>query len=65
MIDIQTELIKYINCDDFTIYPSPEGYLVVFSTNKNYYDILDFLLDIPEVEPDVWKMIPIAWETKQ
>lgn len=65
MIDIQTELIKYVNCDDFTIYPSPEGYLIVFNTNKNYYNILDFLLDIPEIEPDMWKMIPIAWETKQ
>ena len=65
MIDIQTELIKYVNCDDFTIYPSPEGYLIVFNTNKNYYDILNFLLGIPEVEPDMWRMIPIAWETKQ
>lgn len=65
MIGIQTELIKYINCDDFTIYQSPEGYLIVFNTNKNQSKILDFLIAIPEVEPDMWRMIPIAWETKQ
>lgn len=65
MIGVQTELIKYINCDDFTIYQSPEGYLIVFNTNKNQSKILDFLIAIPEVEPDMWRMIPIAWETKR
>lgn len=64
MIDIQTELIKYVSCDEFTIYQSPNGYLIVFSTDKNFSEILDFLMSKPEIYSDEMQMIPIAWETK-
>lgn len=64
MIDIQTELIKFVNCDEFTIYQSPNGYLIVFNTNKNQSKLLDFLFSMPEIYSDGMQMIPIAWETK-
>lgn len=65
MIEIQTKLIQYISCNDFTIYPSPEGYLIVFNTQKNKDELYDLLYSIPEIRPDIYQMIPIAWETKQ
>ena len=65
MIEIQTELIKYINCNDFAIYQSPDGYLIVFSSNKNQSELLDFLFSQPDVYSDGMQMIPVAWETKR
>lgn len=65
MIDIQTELIKYVNCNEFTIYQAPNGYLIVFDTDKNHSELIDFLFSQPDVYSDGMQMIPIAWETKR
>lgn len=64
MIELQTELIKYVNCNEFNIYPSPEGYLVVFNTDKNQDKLLEFLFSTPKIYSDGMQMIPVAWETK-
>lgn len=64
MIDIQTELIRYVNCDEFTIYQSPNGYIIVFHTDENQSKLLEFLFSMPKVYSDGMQMIPVAWETK-
>jgi hypothetical protein len=64
ILDIQTKLLKYIDCNNFTIHQTPNGYQFVFNTNGNQYDIQDILETYSNVklyEP----MLPIAWQTKQ
>lgn len=64
MLDIQTKLLKYIDCNNMSIHQTPNGYQFIFHTDKNQYDIRDILETYSNVklyEP----MLPIAWQTKQ
>lgn len=64
MLDIQTKLLKYINCNNFTIHQTPNGYQFVFNTNENQYDIQDMLETYSNVK--IYEtLIPVAWQTKQ
>ena len=64
MLDIQTKLLKYIDCNNFTIHQTPNGYQFVFNTNGNQYDIQDILETYSNVKL-YETLIPIAWQTKQ
>lgn len=64
MLDIQTKLLKYIDCNNMSIHQTPNGYQFIFHTDENQYDIRDILETYSNVklyEP----MLPIAWQTKQ
>lgn len=64
ILDIQTKLLKYIDCNNFTIHQTPNGYQFVFNTNENQYDIQDMLETYSNVK--IYEtLIPIAWQTKQ
>lgn len=64
MLDIQTKLLKYIDCNNFTIHQTPNGYQFVFNTNGNQYDIQNILETYSNVK--IYEtLIPIAWQTKQ
>ena len=64
MLDIQTKLLKYINCDNMSIHQTPKGYQFIFHTDKNQYDIRDILETYSNVKL-YEQMLPIAWQTKQ
>lgn len=64
MLDIQTKLLKYINCNNMSIHQTPNGYQFVFNTNENQYDIQDILETYSNVKL-YETMLPIAWQTKQ
>lgn len=64
MLDIQTKLLKYINCNNFTIHQTPNGYQFIFHTDENQYDIRDILETYSNVKL-YEQMLPIAWQTKQ
>ena len=64
MLDIQTKLLKYIDCNNFTIHQTPNGYQFVFHTDENQYDIQDILETYSNVKL-YEQMLPIAWQTKQ
>ena len=64
MIEIQTEIIKYINCNDFNIYQTPDGYQIVFNTDACQYEIMQILREYYYL-PNLEMMLPIAWQTKQ
>lgn len=64
MLDIQTKLLKYINCDNMSIHQTPNGYQFIFHTDENQYDIRDILETYSNVKL-YEQMLPIAWQTKQ
>lgn len=64
MLDIQTKLLKYIDCNNFTIHQTPNGYQFIFHTDENQYDIRDILETYSNVKL-YEQMLPIAWQTKQ
>ena len=64
MLDIQTKLLKYINCDNMSIHQTPNGYQFIFHTDENQYDIRDILETYSNVK--LYELLlPIAWQTKQ
>lgn len=64
MLEIQTKILKYIDCNNVTISQTPNGYQFVFHTNENQYDIRDIFESYPNTK--VYEtMLPIAWQTKQ
>lgn len=64
MLDIQTKLLKYIDCNSFTIHQTPNGYQFIFHTDENQYDIQDILETYSNIKL-YEQMLPIAWQTKQ
>lgn len=64
MLDIQTKLLKYINCNNMSIHQTPNGYQFIFHTDENQYDIRDILETYSNVKL-YEQMLPIAWQTKQ
>lgn len=64
MLDIQTKLLKYIDCNNFTIHQTPNGYQFIFHTNEHQYDIQNILETYSNVKL-YETMLPIAWQTKQ
>lgn len=64
MLDIQTKLLKYIDCNNMSIHQTPNGYQFIFHTDKNQYDIQDILETYSNVKL-YEQMLPIAWQTKQ
>lgn len=64
MLDIQTKLLKYIDCNNMSIHQTPNGYQFIFHTDENQYDIRDILETYPNVKL-YETMLPIAWQTKQ
>lgn len=64
MLDIQTKLLKYINCNNMSIHQTPNGYQFIFHTDENQYDIQDILETCSNVKL-YEQMLPIAWQTKQ
>lgn len=64
MLDIQTKLLKYINCNNISINQTPNGYQFIFHTDENQYDIRDILETYSNVKL-YEQMLPIAWQTKQ
>lgn len=64
MLDIQTKLLKYINCDNMSIHQTPNGYQFIFHTDENQYDIQDVLETYSNIKL-YEQMLPIAWQTKQ
>lgn len=64
MLDIQTKLLKYINCNNMSIHQTPNGYQFIFHTDENQYDIQDILESYSNVKL-YEQMLPIAWQTKQ
>ena len=64
ILDIQTKLLKYIDCNNFTIHQTPNGYQFIFHTDENQYDIRDILETYSNVKL-YETMLPIAWQTKQ
>lgn len=64
MLDIQTKLLKYINCNNISIHQTPNGYQFIFHTDENQYDIRDILETYSNVKL-YEQMLPIAWQTKQ
>lgn len=64
MLDIQTKLLKYINCNNISIHQTPNGYQFIFHTDENQYDIQDILETYSNVKL-YEQMLPIAWQTKQ
>lgn len=64
MLDIQTKLLKYIDCNNISISQTPNGYQFIFHTNEHQYDIQDILETYSNVKL-YETMLPIAWQTKQ
>lgn len=64
MLDIQTKLLKYIDCNNMSIHQTPNGYQFIFHTDENQYDIRDILETYSNVKL-YETMLPIAWQTKQ
>lgn len=64
MLDIQTKLLKYIDCNNMSIHQTPNGYQFIFHTDENQYDIQDILETYSNVKL-YEQMLPIAWETKR
>lgn len=64
MLDIQTKLLKYINCNNMSIHQTPNGYQFIFHTDENRYDIRDILESYSNIKL-YEQMLPIAWQTKQ
>lgn len=64
MLDIQTKLLKYIDCNNISINQTPNGYQFIFHTNEHQYDIRDILETYSNVKL-YETMLPIAWQTKQ
>lgn len=64
MLDIQTKLLKYIDCNNMSIHQTPNGYQFIFHTDKNQYDIRDILETYSNIKL-YEQMLPIAWQTKQ
>lgn len=64
MLDIQTKLLKCINCNNMSIHQTPNGYQFIFHTDENQYDIRDILETYSNVKL-YEQMLPIAWQTKQ
>lgn len=64
MLDIQTKLLKYIDCNNISINQTPNGYQFIFHTNEHQYDIQDILETYSNVKL-YETMLPIAWQTKQ
>lgn len=64
MLDIQTKLLKYIDCNNMSIHQTPNGYQFIFHTDENQYDIQDILESYSNVKL-YEQMLPIAWQTKQ
>ena len=64
MLDIQTNLLKYIDCNNMSIHQTPNGYQFIFHTDENQYDIQDILETYSNVKL-YETLIPIAWQTKQ
>lgn len=64
MLDIQTKLLKYIDCNNMSIHQTPNGYQFIFHTDENQYDIRDILETYSNVKL-YEQMLPIAWQTKQ
>lgn len=64
MLDIQTKLLKYIDCNNISINQTPNGYQFIFHTNEHQYDIQDILETYSDVKL-YETMLPIAWQTKQ
>lgn len=64
MIEIQTEIIKYIKCNDFNIHQTPNGYQIVFNNDTCQYEIMQILREHYYL-PNLELMLPIAWQTKQ
>lgn len=64
ILDIQTKLLKYIDCNNISINQTPNGYQFIFHTDKNQYDIQDILETYSNVK--LYELLlPIAWQTKQ
>lgn len=64
MLDIQTKLLKYIDCNNMSIHQTPNGYQFIFHTDENQYDIRNILETYSNVKL-YETMLPIAWQTKQ
>lgn len=64
MLDIQTKLLKYIDCNNMSIHQTPNGYQFIFHTDENQYDIRDIFESYSNVKL-YETMLPIAWQTKQ
>lgn len=64
ILDIQTKLLKYIDCNNMSIHQTPNGYQFIFHTDENQYDIRDILETYSNVKL-YEQMLPIAWQTKQ
>jgi hypothetical protein len=64
ILDIQTKLLKYIDCNNISINQTPNGYQFIFHTDENQYDIRDILETYSNVKL-YETMLPIAWQTKQ
>ena len=64
MLDIQTKLLKYIDCNNISINQTPNGYQFIFHTNEHQYDIQDILETYSNVKL-YETMLPIAWQAKQ
>lgn len=64
ILDIQTKLLKYIDCNNISINQTPNGYQFIFHTDENQYDIRNILETYPNVKL-YETMLPIAWQTKQ
>lgn len=64
ILDIQTKLLKYIDCNNISINQTPNGYQFIFHTDENQYDIRNILETYSNVKL-YEQMLPIAWQTKQ
>lgn len=64
IIEIQTKIIKYIDCKDFNIYQIPDGYQIVFKNDNCQSEILQVIREYVEM-PSLELLLPIAWQTKQ
>lgn len=64
ILDIQTKLLKYIDCNNISINQTPNGYQFIFHTDENQYDIQDILETYSNVKL-YEQMLPIAWQTTQ
>lgn len=64
ILDIQTKLLKYIDCNNISINQTPNGYQFIFHTDENQYDIRNILETYSNVKL-YETMLPIAWQTKQ
>ena len=64
IIEIQTKIIKYINCNDFKIHQIPDGYQIIFKNEDHSYEIMKILKQYQETR-NREVMLPIAWQTKK